>query len=440
MKKLLLTAAVAASAFMLSSCGGSQNNEPWAKGGIETGKYRNYFAEMGHSQAEIDAKLQEVFNEVFVNEDTKVYFEVGDSLGYVSDIKNHDVRTEGMSYGLMLAVQWDKKDIFDRIWRWCKLYMQHQDGPLKGYFAWSCDTEGKHFSDGPASDGELYYVTSLLFASNRWGNETGINYLAEAQNILNCSWEKDGTVPDSLKDADPRRQMFFKTYPFINKETKIITFTPQGFGVNYTDPSYNLPVFYEIWAKYAEDGRADFYLECQKASREYLHKSIDSLTGLNPDYNNYDGSVMENRWMKPAFRYDSWRVPMNMALDFSWSNADREWQMKYAATIQNFFYSKGIDSYLDQYQIDGSPVVDTLQAGNGDAKVVNLRHSVGLVSTLATTSLMTNNPHAKEFAERLWNSKNEPYEDGYFDAYYDGILRLFAFMHMSGRYQVIGKR
>lgn len=438
MKKLLFSAALAALAF--SACNTEVSHGPWTKGGIETGKYRNYFAEMGHSQSEIDAKLQEVFNEVFVNEDTKVYFEVGDSLGYISDIKNHDVRTEGMSYGLMIAVQWDRKDIFDRIWRWCKLYMQHQDGPQKGYFAWSCDLDGRHFAEGPASDGELYYVTSLLFASNRWGNDSGINYLAEAQNILNCSWEKTGEVPEQFKDSSDRFKNMVKVLPLIDKDKKLITFTPGGFGAGFTDPSYHLPVFYEIWAKYAEDGRADFYLECQKASREYLHKSIDSITGLNPDYNNYDGSMMEARWIKPAFRYDSWRVPMNMALDFSWSNADRVWQSKYAATIQNFFYSKGIDDYVDQYQVDGSSVVDTLQAGSGDAKVVNLRHSVGLVSTLATASLMTDNPHAREFAERLWNSKNEPYSDGYFDAYYDGILRLFAFMHMSGRYQVIDRK
>lgn len=424
----------------LSACNTAQNHEPWSQGGIQTGKYRNYFAEMGHSQAEIDAKLQEVFNEVFVNDDTKVYFEVGDSMAYISDIKNHDVRTEGMSYGLMLAVQWDKRDIFDRIWRWCKTYMQHQDGPWKGYFAWSCDLDGRHFAEGPASDGELYYVTSLLFASNLWGNNGDINYLAEAQNILNCSWEKDGSIPENLKDSSERVQNMNKVLPLIDKDRKLITFTPGGFGANFTDPSYHLPVFYEIWAKYADDGRADFYLECQKASREYLHKSIDSLTGLNPDYNNYDGSIMEARWVKPAFRYDSWRVPMNMALDFSWSNADREWQTKYAATIQKFFYNQGIDSFLDQYQVDGTPVVDTLQAGNGDAKVVNLRHSVGLVSTLAAASLMTDNEHAREFADRLWNSQNQPYDDGYFDAYYDGILRLFAFMHLSGRYQVIDRK
>ena len=97
-----------------------------------------------------------------------------------------------MSYGMMIAVQFDRKDIFDRLWRWCKKYMQHQKGMFEGYFAWSCQTDGTRNSEGPASDGELYYVTSLIFASNRWGNESGINYLAEAQNILDCSMKKVG--------------------------------------------------------------------------------------------------------------------------------------------------------------------------------------------------------------------------------------------------------
>lgn len=62
----------------------------------------------------------------------------------------------------MIAVQFDRKDIFDRLWRWGKKYMQHQEGPLKGYFAWSCKTDGTRNAQGPASDGELYYVTSLI--------------------------------------------------------------------------------------------------------------------------------------------------------------------------------------------------------------------------------------------------------------------------------------
>ena len=405
---------------------------------IEPGQSRNLFAEYGYPQDEIDAKLKSVFYEVFFGPD-KVYFEVGDDMAYISDIKNHDVRTEGMSYGLMIAVQLNEKEIFDRLWRWSKKYMQHQEGSMKGYFRWSRSTDGLSGAEGPASDGELYYVTALIFASNRWGNDGDINYLAEAQHILNCAWEKDGT--DGVTH-------------FINKENHLITFTPEGFGTRYTDPSYHIPAFYEVWARWADDGRADFYRACAKASREYLHKAINPDTGLNPDTGNYDGSVMSFprfggfgggrpamniKPPKPSFRYDSWRVPMNIALDYTWSGADREWQRNYANTIQNFFYSKGIDDFVDQYSVDGTDVENIMVAGNGDMASQTLRHSVGLVSTLAAASLAADNEHTREFVDRLWNSKNVPFPDGYFDAYYDGLLRLFAFMHLSGNYRVIGK-
>ena len=39
--------------------------KPWKKGGLETGQYRNVFAEMGYPQAEIDARLEKIYKEVF---------------------------------------------------------------------------------------------------------------------------------------------------------------------------------------------------------------------------------------------------------------------------------------------------------------------------------------------------------------------------------------
>jgi oligosaccharide reducing-end xylanase len=127
---------------------------------------------------------------------------------------------------------------------------------------------------------------------------------------------------------------------------------------------------------------------------------------------------------------------MNIALDYSWSCADKEWQRAYGEKIQNFFYNQGIDTFVDQYCVDGTlPEESDILAAGTWGKV--LRHSVGLVSTVAAASLLCDHEISHEFIDRLWNSKNEPYEDGYFDAYYDGLLRLFAFMHLSGNYRII---
>ena len=388
---------------------------PWEKGGFESHRYRNLFAELGYSEAQIEAKLQELFDALFTGPD-RIYFELPDNMAIISDVKNHDARTEGMSYGMMIAVQLDRKDIFDRIYRWAKTYMQMPDGRQKGYFAWSVKPDGSSPARGAAADGELYFITSLIFASNRWGNDTGINYLAEAQHLLDVIMGKEGQLR------------------LIDEKTNLIAFVP---GANYTDPSYHLPAFYEVWAKYANDGRADYWRECARASREYLHKSIHPVTGLNPDNNNFDGSLMKTgHTLGDDFRYDSWRVPMNITLDFSWSHADAEWQTEYGHRLQNFLYSQGIDEFLDQYKVDGTAVGDTLAAGG----FKELRHTPGFIATSAALSMVCSHSKAREFVDRFWNNRHDPTPSGYKDAYYEGILRLFAFMHLSGRYQVIEPR
>lgn len=403
---------------VMVDCQASNVLNPWDKGAFETRKYRNLFAELGYSQKDIDAKVEDVFHSLFFGPN-RIYFEVGDSLAYISDIKNNDVRTEGMSYGMMIAVQLNKKDIFDRLWRWSKKYMQHRGGDWKGYFAWSCKTDGTRNSQGPASDGELYYITSLIFASNRWGNTLGIDYLKEAQYILANVMNKEDNG---------------RVVNLINKEHKLITFVPDRWGGTFTDPSYHIPAFYEVWALWANDGRTAFWRECAKASREYLHKVTHPLTGLNPDNSEYDGSLFPgNRIIGKAFRFDSWRVPMNIALDYSWACVDKEWQQQYGNRIQDFLYSQGIHTFVDQYNIDGSTVAIILPAGGYMA----LRHSLGLVATSAAVSLVCTHDKSKEFVQQLWDACHEPYADGYFDAYYDGLLRLFAIMHLSGKYRII---
>ena len=235
----------------ITACAATKKLEPAKKGYIETGKYRNYLKDLGFSQAEIDAKINNIFSIIF-EEEGAAYHDVDVEvdgktvkMGYISDVKNNDVRTEGQSYAMMIAVQMNKPELFNKVWRWSKHFMRHnEDGPSHGLFAWSCRTDGRRTSQGSASDGELYYVTDLLLASRRWGSYEEFNYLAEAQELLNDLFSKDGTGGVTN---------------IINMDHKLINFCPDTRSNLWTDPSYHLPAFYEIWAETAKDGREALY-------------------------------------------------------------------------------------------------------------------------------------------------------------------------------------
>src|SRR5512146_3242502 len=107
---------------------------PPAAGAFQTGSYRNLFVELlDKSDAEVNTKLEAAWQQLFYGDDEtqRVYYPVGADMAYIEDIGNQDVRTEGMSYGMMNAVQMDKQAEFNRIWKWAKTYMYHPDGPYK---------------------------------------------------------------------------------------------------------------------------------------------------------------------------------------------------------------------------------------------------------------------------------------------------------------------
>ncbi len=389
----------------------------YKKGVVQTGKYRNYLAELGYSQEEIDKKIADTYYEIFESE-RRAYQNVGDSMGYVSDVKNIDVRTEGQSYGMMVAVQMNKQDIFDRIWRWTKEYMMVKDGPRKGLIDWSINPDGvSRRARGSASDGEFYFITDLLLASRRWGNDGDINYLKEAQTLLDVLFSKDGS--DGVTNI-------------INMEYKLINFCPDTRSNQWTDPSYHLPAFFEIWAETAQDGREEFYRECAENSRQFLHKACNEQTGICPDQCQFDGTP--NRGSE--FHYDSWRTPMNIAMDYYWYHKDAKWQKEFADKFQRTMASQGIKEFVDQFSLDGGKPAYVMSAGMGKNRATKLRHSIGLVATTASLSLVTDNEYSRDLVRHLMEMKLEPYEDGYYDVYYDGLVTLFSLLHLSGNYRM----
>ena len=195
-------------------------------GAYETGVYRNIFKECGYSEEEIEKRVKETFETIFYgSEEERFYHEAGADMGYMEDTGNHDVRTEGMSYGMMVCVQMNRKKEFDRLWKWVRTYMYIEDGPGKNYFAWSCAVDGTRNADGPAPDGEEYFAMALFFASKRWGDGEGIfDYSSEARAILReCVHKGEPGHPGE---------------PMWNPENHLIKFVT---SFEFSDPSYHLP-------------------------------------------------------------------------------------------------------------------------------------------------------------------------------------------------------
>ena len=189
--------------------------------------YRNIWKEIGISDAQVEERLSQLISTFFYDEKERLYFPVGDDMAYIEDTGNNDARTEGMSYGMMLCVQLDMKEEFDRIWKWAKTYMYMEEGENEGYFAWSCQTDGTKNSYGPAPDGEEYFAMALFFASHRWGDGEGIfAYEKEAKELLRACIHKG-------ENGRPGEPMW-------NRENKQILFVP---GSPFTDPSYHLPPY-----------------------------------------------------------------------------------------------------------------------------------------------------------------------------------------------------
>ena len=382
-------------------------------GAFKTGVYRNVFKEIGKTDDEIRSRLKEIVDIFFYDEEERIYHTAGDDMGYLTDTGNNDARTEGMSYGMMMCVQLDMQEEFDRIWKWSKTYMFMTEGENEGYFAWSCQTDGKKNADGPAPDGEEFFAMALFFASHRWGDREGIfEYSKEAKDLLHSCIHKgeNGRVGT----------------PMWNRENYQILFVP---GMDFTDPSYHLPHFYDLFALWAYEEDRAFFKKAAEVSREYLVTACHPKTGLSAEYANFDGSPMNKvlPWGQFGdFFSDAYRTAANIGLDAEWFGEDHG---HYAIPLRMMkFFKTDLEAVRCAYKVDGTPLER------------NVLHPVGLVATMAQSALTV--PYsdeadsdfttARKWVEWFWN---QPLRKGV-RRYYDNCLYLFAFLALSGNYRI----
>ncbi len=371
-------------------------------------EYKNYLERFGVTKEAADAQCEKIFNTLFYgNEDERIYHPVGEDMGYMEDTGNIDARTEGMSYGMMMCVQMNRKEEFDRIWKWSMTYMYMDEGYNSGYFSWSCKPDGSRNSWGAAPDGEEYFAMALILAGNRWGNGEGIfDYHARAKKLLHDMVGKG-------RNGEPGRAMF-------DPDNHMIRFIT---NVDFSDPSYHLPHFYEQFAKYADEEDKDFYVQAAAASREYLKKCCNEKTGLSAEYAEYDGtphSGTEEQFGRHDWYYsDAYRTVINIALDAVWCG-ESSWASENARKFIAFFNKKYEEGTWDKvFETDGTPV---------DMPVL---HPVAVVASNAVNAVFVPDEAS------VWVRKflNDGLRDGN-RRYYDNCLYFFVYLILSGNYRI----
>lgn len=380
------------------------------KGAVETGVYRNMFVELGLDEKVVSDRVDAIFEQLFLgNKDEEaVFYEAADGSGaYILDVGDNDVRSEGMSYGMMAAVQRNNATAFSLLWKWAKTHMRHNglDDPRHGYFAWHCKTSGDVLDNNPASDGETWFASALYSAAARWGRD---DYREEADALLDDTTNKTGKVESVTS-------MFINSTGVTGVDYSVV-FVPYANSATFTDPSYHLPAFYEMWRRHARTAeKAAFWGAFQASSRNFLHMAAAPTSGLSPDYATFAGKPTGGQ---RNFAFDAWRVAQNRAMDYAWFASDAR-AVAYCNTLHRFFAAANTSKpYGNQFDVSSGRQL------SGD-------HSPGLVAMNAVCSLASNSTLAWSFVAELWQT---PTPRGKW-RYYDGMLYLLGWLQLSGNFK-----
>jgi oligosaccharide reducing-end xylanase len=335
----------------------------------------------------VTAKLNQHVQQLFHGtDDQKIYYELGTDKAQIYDTGNGDVRSEGQSYGMMIAVQMNMRTEFDKLWNYAASCMRQPNGT----FTWSmqqgaCSAKQSGF----APDGEEYFAMSLLLASRRWDTSTGIDYAAEAKKVLKTLATQDE----------------------FSKNPACVFYTQNS---GNSDPSYVVPLYYTQWACFDSDNVALWDAAANHARKIFFRNACNKQTGLASERAALDGTPQDD------FGPDSWRVPMNIMMDYNLNGADADWQASYAKTHAAFWVKEGLATYGDRYSL------------SGEKKDPNHGPGQDGVNAMLAMALPAGDANAKALLQRAWDV---PMQTGQY-RYYNGCLQVLSFLHTSGRFRL----
>ena len=286
----------------------------------------------------------------------------------------NDTVSEGISYGMIMAVYFDDQATFNGLWQYKQI---HNDG--LGLMNWNINSGGGTQNGNSATDADEDIAYALYLAFYQWGNGA-FNYknLADAEVLKLKSYDLDGN--NRVKPGDS-----FSSCQY---------------------PSYLFPNEYAVFGKQTSDTFT--WNQVITSSYNAINSSRDNGTGLIAEQCQMGGGIGGGCGVSSnQYQYNSCRVPFRMALDYVYygtGNANTE-----LTKLHTFFNSIAANSVADCYNITGGAC-----GGFNNAAFEGP----------AATSFMNGGASLQNYYNQLMS-----YND---NSYYSGALQLLTLLLLSG--------
>ncbi|HYP78169.1 MAG TPA: glycosyl hydrolase family 8 [Polyangiaceae bacterium] len=244
--------------------------------------------------------------------------------------------SEGIAYGMIIAVLCDQQALFDDFYRYA-LCFENKSGLMDWYIA---PDGSRPLGVGAATDSDEDIAWALVMAHRQWGGRGALAepYLLCARRQIERVWQCEvdhDRYPDMLLPGDDWR------------------------GRNVFNPSYFAPHQYRLFAQVS--GNAG-WLRVIDRGYEIVFASLNALSGnrdngLVPAWCTAEGTPVEAfPGALTNYQYDSARLPFRIAQD--WASARDPRALEYLKRVSAFFAGIGADGIVDGYTLSGEPAPD----------------------------------------------------------------------------------
>ena len=242
--------------------------------------------------------------------------------------------SEGIGYGMLLAVYMGDQSLFDNLWQY---EQSHLDS--SGLMNWEIGPDNQITSggNGAATDGDEDMAFALIMADRQWGTSGTLKdtYLNYAKVIISVIWqyEVDHNRGEMLKPGD------------------------QWGDVDVTNPSYFAPAYYRVFGEVT--GKTQDWNKVVDSSYSIIAKSLNAASlnqnnGLVPAWCNSSGTPVAAFSGAPLyFQNDSTRTPFRVGQDYCYFGEARAFS--YLAKISAFYAKVGVTNIINGYNLDGTP-------------------------------------------------------------------------------------